>query len=253
MAISYRALRVWQRHGLVFLNTWRSGIAFTIVEPLLALCALGLGLGGYVQLPDNRPYLQFLAPGLLAGFAMFSAGAECSWATYIRMEQQRTFDAMIATPVSIDDVVAGEVLWGATRALETTIALLVVILLFQVPLAPTAVLLIPAMLLQGLLFAACGVLVCSLIPSMGQLGHFFSLFLTPQYMFSGVFFPLDGLPVWAQVVAWFMPLSHGVRVARDLFFGDVSWSTAGDMLWLTVAFLIMLTVVLRTMRRRLIK
>src|SRR5205823_6080560 len=129
------------------------------------------------------------------------------------LEYQRTFDAMIVTPLTIEDVIAGEILWGATRTIETTLALLLVITLFGVPVAPTAVFLFSAMLIQGIAFAAAGVIVVSIIPSIGQLNHFFTLFLIPQYMFAGVFFPLTNFPAWVTAVSWFMPLRHGVEVA----------------------------------------
>ena len=250
--VSYRAVRVWQRNFDVFLKTWHTQIAFTVIEPLLAFTALGLGLGSYVALGGDLEYKDFLAPGLVAAFAMFSSAAECAWGTFLRMEYQRTFDAMIVTPLSIEDVIAGEIMWGATRALETTLALLLVMSLFGVPMAPTAVLLVPVMYTQGIVFAAAGVTVVSLIPSIGELNHFFALFLLPQYMFSGVFFPLHSMPGWVEVVAWFLPLRHGVELSRALVSGSLGWGVALDFLWLAVAALIVTTAALRLMRRRLI-
>lgn len=251
-AVSYRAIRTWQRNWDVFLRTWPSQIAFTVLEPLVTLIALGLGLGGYVVLAEATPYKAFLAPGLLAAYAMFSSAAECAWGTFLRMEYQRTFDAMIVTPLSIEDVIAGEMLWGATRAVETTLAMLVVMALFGVPLAPSAALLVPAMLLQGIVFAAAGVIVVSLIPGIGELNHFFALFLIPQYMFAGVFFPLSNFPQWVETVAWFMPLKHGVEIARALVGGNVDIGVAVDVAWLAVVALILTSIALRLMRRRLI-
>lgn len=250
--VSYRAFRTWQRNWDVFLRTWPSQIAFTVIEPLLTLIALGLGLGGYVMLAGEMPYMEFLAPGLLAAYAMFSSAAECAWGTYLRMEQQRTFDAMIVTPLSIEDVIAGEVLWGATRTVETTVALLAVAALFGVPIAPTAALLVPVMLVQGVAFAAAGVIVVSIIPTIGQLNHFFTLFLLPQYMFSGVFFPLSNFPPWVETLAWFLPLRHGVEIARPLMSGQVEAGILVDVAWLVAAALGLTYGALRLMRRRLI-
>lgn len=250
--VSYRAFRAWQRNFDVFRKTWVSQVAFTVVEPLITLTALGLGLGGYVALGSEGSYKEFLALGLLAAYAMFSSASECAWGTYFRLEYQRTFDAMIVTPLTIEDVIAGEILWGATRTIETTLALLLVIALFGVPLAPTAVFLLPAMLIQGIVFAAAGVIVVSLIPSIGQLNHFFTLFLIPQYMFAGVFFPLTNFPAWVEAVSWFMPLRHGVEVARGVVSGQVDVALLGHVAWLAVMAVVLTAVALRLMRRRLI-
>ena len=252
MSVSYRTVRAWQRNWDVFLQTWPSQIAFTIIEPLIVLVAMGYGLGTYVQLSGEQTYVQFLAPGLVAAYAMWSSAAECSWGTYIRMDQQRTFDAMIVTPLSIEDVISGEVLWGATRAIETTVALLLVMLVFQITLSPPALLVLPAMFLQGLLFGAAGVTVAAVVRSIGELNHFASLFLIPQYMFAGVFFPMAGLPDWAVTIGWFMPLFHGASLARSLVSGNVTVSVLGDLVWLLVVGAVFFALGLRLMRRRLI-
>ena len=250
---TYRAWRVWQRNFDVFRSTWLVQISFTIIEPLVVLLAIGFGLGSYVSLAGSQSCIEFLAPGLLAAYAMFSSGAGGSWGTYIRMEHQRTFDAMIVTPLNIEDVVAGEILWAATRAVETTLALLLVMAVFQVPIAPSGLALLPVMFLQGVLFGAVGVLVVSRIPGIGELNHFFTLFLTPQYMLSGVFFPLSGLPAWASSIAWFMPLTHGVNLARSFISGEAGWGALGDLLWLLVVSAMFVALALHFMRRRLIK
>lgn len=251
--MSRRALRVWQRNFDVFLRTWKAQIAFTIIEPLMVIVAQGAGLGQFVELPGGVPYLFFLGPGIVAAYAMFSASAESSWGAYLRMEHQRTFDAMIVTPLDIDDVILGEALWGATRAVESCLAMLAVLLLFQTPLAPSAVLALPAMYLLGFMFACIGLLVISVVPSMGELNHFFSLFLTPQFLFAGVFFPVAALPEWAQAVAWFLPLTHGVVLARGLLTGDVTGAMLPHLAWVVGASAGCLLLALRLMRRRLIK
>ena len=251
--VSRRALRVWQRNFDVFLTTWHTQIAFTVVEPLFALVAMGFGLGAYVTLGGDRSYILFLAPGLLAAYAMWGTAAECSWGSYFRMDQQRTFDAMIVTPLSVEDVITGEVLWGATRAIETTLALTLVFLLLQIPVALTVILAFPAMYLLGLAFAATALSVASLVRNIGELNHFATLFLMPQYMFAGVFFPLDALPQWAQAAGWFMPLFHGSSLARALVTGDITPDLWVDIVWLAVFASAAYLVALRQVRRKLIK
>ncbi|MSQ15832.1 MAG: hypothetical protein EXR50_08225 [Dehalococcoidia bacterium] len=144
--VSHRALSVWRRNRDVFRSVWRGELPFTVVEPLFILAVMGFGLGGYVALGGTR-YLEFIAPGVLASYAMWAAGGECSWGTYVRMNEQKTFDAIIATPVSIEDVIAGEVLWGTTRSIMSCLVVLSATLLFGVGLSPWAVLVPAAVLL----------------------------------------------------------------------------------------------------------
>src|SRR4030066_924695 len=108
-----KALRVWQRNFTVYTKLYKSSIAFNFVEPVLYLVALGLGLGGFVKEINGVPYIQFIAPGLIVSSSMFATASECTYGTYIRMTYQKTFDAILATPINIDDLVAGELIGGA--------------------------------------------------------------------------------------------------------------------------------------------
>lgn len=251
--MTYRALKVWQRNFDVFRRTWRSQIAWSVVDPFMWFMSLGLGLGGFVALGGDRRYIDFLAPGLMAGAALFSSGTEGAWATFARLEFQHTFDAMIVTPLSPEDVIGGEVLWAATRSIESGLALVTVMLLFGVQFSPLTLLAFPVLLLQGILVASAAVWTSSRVANIGQLNHFATLFLSPQFMFAGVFFPLDSLPVWAQAVAWLLPLSHSVIVVRSLALGAPDWETLAHLAWLCVVGTILFLMALRSMRARLVK
>jgi lipooligosaccharide transport system permease protein len=103
--VSWLAVRVWQRNRDVFMNIWKSEAVWPFVEPLLTIVALGFGLGDFIELEDGEDYIEFIAPGLLAVYAMWMASAEACWGAYFRMDQ-KTFDAIISTPASVDDVAA---------------------------------------------------------------------------------------------------------------------------------------------------
>lgn len=251
--ITYRALRVWQRNFQVFRRTWRSQIAFSIIEPFMWFVSLGLGLGTYVALGGDMRYIDYLAPGLLAGAAMFSTSAEGAWATFARLEYQHTFDAIIVTPLTPEEVIAGEVLWAATRSLETGAFLLAAMVLFGVNMSWLTPLTLPVLLLQGIVFSAAGVWVSSRVANVGQLNHFFSLFISPQFIFGGVFYPLDALPWWAAGIAWLMPLTHSVTVMRDLVWGVPDLETLGHLAWLLAVAALLGTMALRSMRARLVR
>ena len=251
--VSLRALRVWQRNRDVYLRLWKSEIIWPVVDPLITLVALGIGLGGLVELGDNRDYVDFIAPGLLAVWPMWSAAAECGWGSFFRMENQGTFDAIVATPVSIEDVITGEILWGATRALISATYILVIITAFGTVDSLLAILILPLAVLVGVMFASIALCSTSIARSISSLNYFFAVFITPQFWLGGVFFPLDRLPEWAQSVAWFIPVTHVVKVYRGLTSGDVQWSHLGDVAWIVVVAAIFYTVAVFSMRKRLVK
>ncbi len=198
---SYRALRVWQRNHDVFLKLWRSEVPGFFAEPLVILLAMGVGLGAYVALSDNIDYIEFIAPGIVAAYAMFSASSECTYGSFVRMKFQRTFDAIITTPLSMEDVVAGEILSGATRSLMTAIAVLIVVSAFGLVHSPWALLVLPLALLTGLMFASIALFFTSVAPSIYSFNYYFTLFITPMFFFSGVFFPLDSFPEFSLDIA----------------------------------------------------
>lgn len=248
---SWRFIRVWQRNGDVFLRLWRSEAPAIIAEPVFILLAMGLGLGAYVGLVNGQEYIEFVTPGIVASYAMFSASFECTYSTYVRMEFQKTYDAIIATPLSVEDVIAGDIFWGATRSLMTGTVILIIAAAFQLLHSPWA-LLIPALsFLEGIMFASIAMLFTSIVPSIYSFNYFFSLFITPMFFFSGVFFPLDSFPRIVQTLSWIAPLTPVVHLVRALFNGEFQL----NLLW-AFTLVILLTVVffalsLVTMRRRL--
>ncbi|MCC6381103.1 MAG: ABC transporter permease, partial [Dehalococcoidia bacterium] len=124
--LSLGAYRVWQRNRDVLLRLWKSEFVAQLAEPVFVILALGIGLGQFVQLDTGEEYVSFLAPGMLAMFPMFAAVFECAWGSYVRLEMQGTYRAIVATPVSVDDVITGEILWGTTRSMINAAYILLV-------------------------------------------------------------------------------------------------------------------------------
>jgi len=251
--VSLRSLRVWQRDRDVYFKLWKSELVWPLVEPIVTLFALGVGLGGLVKLESGESYIRFIAPGILAVWPMWAASAECGWGSFFRMENQRTFDAIIATPVSIEDVITGEILWGATRALISTAYILVIIAAWGLVDSPLAVLVLPAAIIPGIMFASISLSYTSVAWSISSLNYFFAVFITPMYWLAGVFFPVDQLPEWAQKAAWWLPATHAVEVYRALTAGEVGWATLEDIVWMVVVGSAFYAVAILSMRRRLVK
>lgn len=225
---SWHSIRVWQRNRDVFFRLWHSEAPGFLAEPIIILLAMGFGLGTYVGLVDGQEYIRFIVPGIIGGYAMFSAIFECTYGSFVRMEYQKTYDAIIATPLNIEDIVAGEIFWGATRSLMTGTAILIISAAFGLVASPWAVLVLPVTFLSGIMFASLGMVFTSFVPAIYTFNYFFTLFISPMFFFSGVFFPLTSFPEIVQILSWIAPLTPVVYLTRALvtgeFYAELVWA-----------------------------
>jgi lipooligosaccharide transport system permease protein len=175
------------------------------------------------------------------------------YSAFSRMHVQRTWEAIINAPVALDDVVLAEWVWCATKALMSTIAILVV--LFALGFGHTWLVLwiLPLGFLVGLAFGGFGLVMNALAPGYDFFTYFFTLFLTPQLLMSGVYFPVDQMPGWLQVVAGFLPLKHAIDIARPLMLGQVPDGIALHAAVLAAYAAIAYYAALALTRRRLLK
>ncbi len=248
---SWRFIRVWQRNRDVFFTLWHTEAPGFVAEPIIILLAMGLGLGAYVGLVDGQEYIEFIAPGIIASYAMFSASFECTYGSFFRMEYQKTYDAIIATPLNVEDVIAGEIFWGATRSFMTGTVILIIAAAFQLVPSPWALLIPPLSFLGGILFAAIAILFTSVVPSIYSFNYYFTLFITPMFFFSGVFFPLSSFPEIVQTLSWILPLTPVVHLTRALISGEFHLNLLLALALIIVLTALFFSISLVTMRRRL--
>jgi lipooligosaccharide transport system permease protein len=207
----------------------------------------------YVGEINGIPYVNYIAPALLAISIMNASFFECTYSSYVRMYYQKTFDAMIATPLSLDDVITGELLWGATRSLIYSSVMLLVLILFGVVDLPLSLLIIPFSFLAGLLFACIAMCFTAITPGIDALNYPAFLFITPMFLFSGTFFPLEVLPQTVQVIAvTLLPLTQLVIITRSLTLSSLSPLFFYSLLWIIMVTALCFILSLRLMRRRLI-
>jgi len=252
--LSYRVWRVWRRDEDVFMKTYKVNFIPSIVEPILYLVGLGFGLGGFVRPQEGLPYIVFIAPALVAASMMYSSFFECTYASFVRMYYQKTFDAIIATPISLEEVIAGEILWGATKSLINSTIVLGVISLFGLFSSSFFLLIPPLSFLVGLLFSAIAMCFTAITPNIDSFNYPSFLFITPMFILSGTFFSITSLPVQAQIVAnVFFPLTHAVALTRALTVGRLSATLLLNLSWflITTPFFFILSINL--MKKRLIK
>jgi lipooligosaccharide transport system permease protein len=252
--LSWRVWTVWRRDWTVFRRTLLVNFLLPMIEPLLYLLALGYGLGMFVKEINGVPYARYIGPGLVSVAVMYGAFFECTYSSFVRMIFQRTFDAITATPVNVDEVVAGEIFWGATRSAINATLVYIVVSLFG--LAP--VWFLPAITLlafvAGILFGSLGMIATSLVPAIEHFNWPIYLFVTPMFLLSGTFFPMTALPKAAQVASFaLLPLVHVVRINRALMLGHLSPVLLWSLVWILGVGAAAFLVAINLMKRRLIR
>ena len=214
------------RNLYVFTKTIKVNFLPSLLEPILYLVAFGFGLGGFIPNIQGQPYVNFIAPALVAISIMNGSFFECTFASFVRMYFQKTFDAIVATPVSVEEVVAGELLWGATRATINASIVLIVISIAgfftKMPLvtSPLFLLVLLIAFFGGLMFSAIAMCFTATAPNIDFFNYPSFLFVTPMLFLCGTFFPLTSLPAAAQGIALaVLPLTHIVNVTRGAIVG----------------------------------
>lgn len=247
-----RAFRVWQRNFTVYTKLYKSSLALNFVEPVLYLAALGLGLGAFVNEINGLPYINFIAPGIIASSAMFATSYECTYGTYVRMFYQKTFDAILATPINVHDLIAGELIWGATKSVLYGTIIIGVISVFGLVESPLILIVIPVLFFSGLIFAEISMIFVAVVPGIDSFNYFYTLFMTPMFLFSGIFFPVESMPPVVSKIAFFTPLFHLVNVCRSAAVGQLQ-SSLWDIAWLLFVAVLLAPYPFRMMRKRLIQ
>ncbi len=248
---------VWNRNWSVYRQTWKISFLPPLLEPLFYLLAFGVGLSAMVgevtYAGRSLSYMAYIAPALVAINIMNSAFFENTYASFVRMYYQKTFDAMLATPLSLAEIIGGEILWGATKSLLGTVLMLVVISCFGLLAFPDVLLLLPLALLGGLGFGAVAMLFTGMVPNIETFNLPIFLFITPMFLFSGTFFPVENLPHWAQLFALTLPLTHVVILARAGALGMYDAALLWSVAYLILFALLLLPLAIRRMRRRLMR
>jgi lipooligosaccharide transport system permease protein len=220
-AIARHSLAVTRRQYLVWRKVIWSSVTTNIANPILFLFAFGFGLGAVVDRMAGLSYLAFVVPGMMAYSAMFAASFETTIGSFSRFDFQKTWDATLATPVTLLELLLGEASWATCKAMISAVCVLIVGALWGgVGSVGGALLSLPVILLGGFAFAACGLAATAYAKSWEFFSYFFTFWVTPMFIFSGVFFGVDRFPDYIEWVAWVLPMTHLIEVVRPLVAGQ---------------------------------
>ena len=252
-----RARRLVERNLLVYRHGWVI-IVSGFFEPLFYLLGIGLGLGAIVGLvpgPDGRPipYAAFVAPALLASSCMNGAISDGFFNVFFKLNYQRTYEGILATPLGVPDVALGEMLWALTRGSLYAAAFIGVMLAMGLIVSPWAILALPAAILVSASFSAGALAITSYARKIQDIDPVMNLVVMPMFLFSATFFPLQTYPAPLQVVVQLTPLYHAVALLRGLTTGAIGLDAVLHVLYLVGLLVVGLTIATLRLQTRIVK
>lgn len=246
------ALHVWRRNAAIYRRTFSLNIVPNFFEPFFYLLAMGLGLGAYLTKVRGFDYIDFIAPGLIATAALNGASLEVTFNCFVKMHFGKVYDAIATTPLTPEDIGLGEILWATSRGVLYGIIFVGASAGFGVIHSPLVVLVPFALVLTGLMFAVMGLIYTTLAPTIDYFSYYWTMYIAPMFLFSGIFFPLDRTPEWAQAIAWFMPLHQAVNLVRALMLTGDAGAALGAAAWMAAFTAMLFVVPLNLLRRKLV-
>ncbi|GAB2971955.1 ABC transporter permease [Saccharothrix stipae] len=226
VAGSWRATLVAvENHWTWYRRNWRATVISNFLQPVLFLLAMGVGFGSQVRAGEatgGHPYLVYLAPALVVITAVQNSAFESTWAVFSAFKWQRTYVAVVSTPVTPAQVLYGQLLWIALRLAGGAAVFLLIAVVLGAITNPWAVLTVPIATLAGMAFSAPLVAYAATREKPDSFNAVFRFLVLPMTLFSGGFFPLSQLPGWLHPLAWLTPVWHGIELARGVTFGALS-------------------------------
>ena len=251
--LRWRLYSVWYRHMRVYTRNILSNGFPPFVEPFIFLVGVGLGLGKYITEPmGGVRYIEFLGAGLLVTTAMFTSAFECSFGTFIRLEFEKVYDGMLAAPITVNNLIVGEMLWAGSKGLFFSFAVLCILSAFKIIVLPYGLLAPLVGFLTGVMFATLSMLVTSFVKTINHFNFYFTGLISPMFFFSGVVFPVANLPAFVRPLAEILPLTHSVRLVRAICSDNYRPFLLLDLLYI-IAFIILVGLLaIKRLKKRLV-
>ncbi|MCP4261863.1 MAG: ABC transporter permease [Planctomycetes bacterium] len=248
-----RLYSVWYRHMRVYTRNILSNAFPPFLEPMIFLAGIGLGLGKYITEPmGGVRYIEFLGTGLLMTSAMYTAAFECSFGTFIRLEFEKVYDGMLAAPMTVNNLIIGEMLWAGSKGFFFSFAVLCILSLFGIVTLPYSLLTPLVGFLTGVMFAALSLFITSFVKTINHFNFYFTGLLSPMFFFSGVVFPIDKLPGFIRPLAEIVPLTHSVRLVRAICSSNYRPILIFDFFYIVVFIIFVGYFAIKRLRKRLV-
>ena len=223
------------------------------LEPLIFLAGVGLGLGKYITEPmGGIRYIEFLGAGLLVTTAMFTSAFECSFGTFVRLEFEKVYDGMLAAPMTVNNLIVGEILWAGSKGFFFSFIVLCILSAFGIIALPYSLLTPLAGFLTGVMFATVSLLVTSFVKTINHFNFYFTGFISPMFFFSGVVFPIANLPAVVRPLAEIVPLTHSVRLVRAICSNNYRPILLYDLLYIAVFIIVIGLLAIQRLKKRLV-
>lgn len=243
---------VWRRNLLVYRRLWKTELVAPIIEPIFTFFAFGFGVGSLVaSTVEGLSYLSFVGAGVLAFTVLMRSLFELTYGAYFRMVYQSTYDAILATPVSVESLAFGEILWGVTKAAIDCVFILIIIWAFGAASSLLAPLAFVPLLLGSLFLGALALGTTARIFEIDHFNIFFAAFFSMIFV-TGAWFPIEMLPAWLQVFAYVLPITSAIDLARACLNNAFALRHIFEFVYLLAVAFIFTEWALRSMRRRMV-
>ena len=249
----FDAYSVWQRNYKVNLKLWRAEVFPPLLEPTVSILAFGWGIGSLIASKVmGIPYLNFVGAGILVVTGMVRAIIECTYGSYFRMVYQSTYDAALSTPIGVESLGTGEILWGASKAAFDSLLIMLILFLFGILQSPLS-LFIPLVILIGAVgLSAMALAYTASISSIYQYSYFIGMAFSSLWI-CGAYFPVDRLPLPLQFLSWILPVTSVVNLSRDLMIGRLDVWSLLQLAWVLVSALFFWEIALCRLEKRMYK
>jgi lipooligosaccharide transport system permease protein len=234
--LSLMSFTVFYRNYMVWLKYYKPGVIGDILEPILYLAALGFGVGKFIHGIGGISYVKYILPGIIASSSMYASAFESTFGAYTRMVTNGIYEAILITPIGIEDIVSGEILWGTAKAFMSGAAVLIIGFVFGWIISPMAFFIPVVIILNGILFSSLSLLITSFSPSYDFFSYYFTIAISTMFLFSGVFYPVSSLPHLVKYFVYFMPLYYTVGIIRMLDEGTINFSILSSYLIIIILF-----------------
>jgi len=243
-------LSVWKRNFLVWKKLALPSMIGNLLDPLFYMLALGYGLGSFIDEINDISYIAFIATGTVCYGTLNSATFEILYSTFSRMHVQKSWDAILITPVRMIDIVNGEILWATTKSVLSGSAIMLVMFALNILNLKQMFFIFPLIILIGVTFSCMGFVITSVSKSYDFFMYYFTLVITPMLLISGVFFPTEKMPIIIQKVSEFLPLKNAIDIVRFIVF-DQSSNLLKNFFILILISLVCYILTIKILRKRL--